>query len=134
MMNESTLTQPVSDEQSKLAEQMAFFADLIDESRWEDVPDPVFILAGSLPDYSHRLPAGYHTCTPLGEHLGMDFILYSPRAFEIQNGTLKLIEGTLNSETSEFKFETLINLDGIKQSHFINRAGYEGEELHKLSE
>jgi len=127
-------THNVSNEQSQLTEQMAFFADLIDESQWQNISDPVFILAGSIPDYSHRLPPGYHTCTPLGKHLGMDFILYSPRAFEIRDSTLILIDGTLNSKERECEFEVEISLDGIKQSYFFNRAGYEGEELHKLSE
>ena len=133
-MNEPASTHNVSNEQSQLAEQMAFFADLIDESRWQNVPDPVFILAGSIPDYSHRLPPGYHICTHLGKHLGMDFILYSPRAFEIQDGTLTLIEGTLDSEEGECEFEVKISLGEIKQSYFFNRAGYEGKELHTLVE
>lgn len=114
---------------------MEFFTRILDKSYFENIPDPAFILAGAVPDFSHRLPDSYRTCVHLGTHEGVDFVLYTPRAFHINGSQLVITEGTLGgSDNGEAEFEVKIDFENIVDSVILNPAGYDGKPLHELAE
>jgi hypothetical protein len=113
--------------------QMDFFTRILDKSHFESITDPAFILAGAVPDFSHRLPDDYRTCVHLGTHDRVDFVLYTPRAFHIDGSQLVITEGTLDdAKDGETEFEIKIESENIVDSTILSPTNYDGKPLHEL--
>ena len=111
---------------------MTLFRKRWDHDYDEDM-DPAFILAGDVPDYSHRLPSHYLVCVPLGTHGGVRFVYYSPRAFSVDDGEIKIHDGTLDgAKEGDVEFTVTVDTDGVVDSHILHEAGYDGPPLHTV--
>lgn len=112
----------------RLFERMEF-----DESSGDE--DPVFILAGNVPDYRHRLPDDWKVCVPLGSHGGTRVMLYRPRGFDIDthNGEIRIHDGTLfDDENGDTEFTITVPFGDIITGRLLNRAGYVGDDFETI--